>query len=89
MPIKIEDLDGNWFSNVHGRPEVYHFILKTTIITALRYQTKHVVLPPKKKPTVKIGYWNEENMHKDFGEPIKDSITINKLKKRLVKGLLR
>ena len=89
MLNKAEDLKGNWFSNVHGRPEVYHFILKATKITGLNYSTKHVVLAPKKKPLVKVDYWNEGNIHKDFGEPIRDSMTLEKIRKRLIRGLLR
>jgi len=83
------DLVGKWFSNVHGRPEVYHFILKAPGITASNYSTKHVILAPKKKAIVKVAYWSEGNIHKDFGEPIKDLMTIDKLRKRLIKGLLR
>lgn len=82
------DIVGKWFSNVAGKPNDYYFVLESNYSTKSdsgHFTTRHVKIQPKKVKVNTTG-WSNYNM---WREPITDLITLDKIRKRAIKGILK
>jgi hypothetical protein len=83
-----QEIIGKWFSNVAGRPNDYYFVLSSNFEADKskgHFVTYHVKIQPSKVKVGKSG-WSNFNM---WREPIMDLITLDKLRKRAIRGILR
>jgi len=90
MEIRVgnyRDYIGKWFNNIDGIPDDYSLILSIEKIdSAPIYKGKYVVTSERyKKP--KFKEFKFINLYKSLGESVKDSMTLNKVKINLIKGL--
>jgi len=89
MIAKPQEIVGKWFSNVAGIPEDYHFIISSNFsakdFPSGHFITHHIKVKPKKVLLGTSG-WSNFNM---WREPIRDLITLTKLRHKTIKGIFR
>jgi len=84
MLNKPKDAVGKWFSNLLGIPTDYFFILGAEG----KSNYKYIIVPNR-------GRWIDEpavrpfSLEKDLREPIKDLITLTRLRHKAIRGILK
>lgn len=89
MDARPKDIVGKWFSNVAGIPEDYYFVLESNLAfkkEQKHFNTKHVKVGMKKRTKVSTSGWSNFHM---WLEPIKDEITLTKIRRKAIKGILK
>lgn len=77
-----EDLRGKWFSNVAGKQN-YYFVLSVKLLTSTHFITKYIRVESRR---VMLGQRGWNNFHM-WREPIKDLITLTRVRRRAIKGM--